>query len=420
MSSPDRDSPAPASLLLVAAEASSDAHGAELVRAVRARRPGLACLGFGGESMRRAGCEIIEDLTGAGSMVFGFLRHLRRYFNVLRRFDETLAERRPSAVVLIDSPGLNFLLARLARWRGVPVVYYVCPQIWAWAPWRLGKILRWTDLLLPILPFEVDLYGGKGVPVRYSGHPLADELGRWSRADGERLREERGVKPGEKLLGLFPGSRVQEIAGLTRIFCRVIAAGSPAPGSCRVMVSCCEDEFFPLIEEALRDVDLRVDIVMGDAHPLMMACDFAVVASGTASLELAYFEKPMLVLYRTSRLGLLLFRLLSVTPFIALPNILGLAGGDAGPTVVEELFAGDPAPELAGQVRELIEDGPARRRAVERLRRLQGSVFRPGGTDQAAGELLEFLQERSAEPPAGDARGPSRIASGGSGPAGAE
>ena len=386
----------PPYLLFVAAEPSGDQHAAHLVRALRDERPEIEFAAFGGEALRQAGCHVHQDLTARASMVVGFLRNLRFYFSVLRNFDRTLSERRPDAVVLVDSPGLNLLLARLARWRGVPVVYYICPQIWAWAPWRRSKVLRWTDLLMVILPFEEELYRGGGVPVRHVGHPLADELAEYPADAGETLRREAGVSPSEKLIGLFPGSRKQEIEGLTDVFCRLVRSipMNSSPG--KVLVSCCRGEFRPFIESAGRRSGVDLKVVTDDARRLMMACDFAVVASGTASLELAYFEKPMVVLYRTNRLGRAMFRNFGVTPWIALPNILGSGLQDDELTVFEKVFISEPGAEVAPVARSLLEDGEVRSRAIARLKRLKESALRPGGIGKAAATLLSFLDQGQA------------------------
>ena len=382
-------------LLFVAAEPSGDQHAAHLVRSLREKRPELEFGAFGGEGLRDAGCHLFENLMGSATMVVGFLGGLTRYLRTLRRFDRVLAERQPTAVVLVDSPGLNFLLARLARWRRVPVIYYICPQIWAWSPWRRSKVIRWTDLLMPILPFEEELYRDCGVPVRFVGHPLADELAKYSPEAGSELRRDLGIPTSRKVIGVFPGSRHQEVQGLADVFCRLIRRMAPAPEEpASVVVSCCRPEFRPVIEEAGRARLLEVEIFEGDARRLMLACDLAIVASGTASLELVYFDKPMAVLYRTNRFGRMMFRYFGVTPWMALPNILGCSVNDGQATVIEELFVGDPCDEVVRHAHALLYDGEERARAIDRLRRVKENVLRPGGVEKAATELLSFLVEK--------------------------
>src|SRR4029453_17250574 len=142
---------APSRIFVSAGERSGDGHAANLVRELKRVRPDLEVEGFGGELLAEAGCRIHQHIVSMGSRGRGCGGHFWKYFRAVRRFDAILTARRPSCVVLVDSPGFNFALARLAKWRGVTVVYYICPQIWAWAPWRRAKVLRYADLLLTIL-----------------------------------------------------------------------------------------------------------------------------------------------------------------------------------------------------------------------------------------------------------------------------
>jgi lipid-A-disaccharide synthase len=379
-------------VLISAAEGSGDAHAANLVREVRCRRPEVEFEGFGGGLLLAAGCRIHQDLVGISSMALGFLGHLGTYFMVLRRFDRLLREVEPKAVVLVDSPGLNFLLARLARWRGVPVVYYICPQIWAMGPWRRSKILRYTDLLLPILPFEEEVYRNPHVPVKFVGHPLGDALNAFRRDAGLRLRKDAGVRPGETVIGILPGSREREVRDLMPIFRRILDELHLDGASHRVVVSCYRKDFAPPIEAALRGSAVPFHVAAEDAKVTAMASDLVLVKSGTSTLEVAYFERPMLVIYRANAFERCLFRIYAVTPFFSVPNILGASLFGGQPVVPERLCRGDEAKELAGAVLPLLKDGEERERAVGRLRRLKEAYLAPGATARAASALLEFLE----------------------------
>jgi lipid-A-disaccharide synthase len=382
-------------VIVSAVEPSADLHAAHLVEEVARIRPDIRFGGFGGDHMRRAGCEVVRDVTASATMAFGFLGGLGRYAKLLREFDRLLVEKKPSAVLLVDSPALNFLFARLARWRGISVAYYILPQIWAWAPWRRRKVLKYTDLLMSILPFEEELYKNDRVPVTYVGHPLGDELADLPCEWGEELREKLSIDPGTKLIGVFPGSRTQEVERLTPTFCSILKKMALDPERQRVIVSCLREDFKARVAEAAMEHDIRVDVVTGDSRALMQACDFAIVASGTASLQLAYFEKPMIVLYRASKFGARMFGRFSVTPWIALPNIVGsgVNGGEA--TVVEKIFWEDPSAELAPIARSLLDDGPPRDDALARLSRLKKSCFQPGSGVRAAKTVLKFLDDVS-------------------------
>jgi lipid-A-disaccharide synthase len=381
-------------LFVSAAERSGDSHAANVVFELRRLRPDLECEGFGGELLASQGCHIQEDLVAVSTMGLGFLRHLGRYLRVLRKFYRCLVERTPSAVVLVDSPGLNFFLARLARWRKVPVIYYICPQIWAWAPWRRSKVLRYTDLLLVILQFEEELYRNPSVPVRFVGHPLADSLGQIPASAGLELRRRLRIPPEERVIGILPGSREQEVSELMPILREIINRMDLDPRGHRLLISSFREGFRGSIEQLLWGCRVPHEILMEDSRAITAASDLVLVASGTASLEVAYFEKPMLVLYGVSRFTRFGYDLLAVTPFFSLPNILGarLFGGE--PLVRERLCLGAEAAELAQAAKSLLVPGPARQEALDRLRKFKAVTFQPGASRRAAEAIVEFLDSR--------------------------
>lgn len=380
-------------LLVSAVEPSADLHLAHLLDELSRLNPDLEYRGFGGERMRETGCRIDADPTAISSVGFGFLKSIGHYYGLLKTFDRLLREYKPAAVLLVDAPAFNFLLARLARWRGVPVVYYICPQIWAWAPWRRRKVLRYTDLLMPIIPFEEELYRNDKVPVEYVGHPIADELSSLPGDLGEELRSSLGVGSGEKLIGVFPGSRRQEVESLSSSFFNLLGQLELDPQCHRIAVSALREEFKELIESAAARHGLKVEVIDGDCRALMSACDLALVASGTASLELAWFEKPMLVFYKVNRLGYRLFKsFFSVTPWFTLPNILGCGANSGEATVFEKLLRSDSElEELVPLARDLLEDEGKRAEAVERLQRLKNACMKPGANAKAAGVLNDFI-----------------------------
>jgi lipid-A-disaccharide synthase len=395
-SSPVLSGPDPVRVFISAGERSGDVHAANLIRALARRHPGIRFEGFGGPLMREAGCHLHRDMLDLSVMWTSFLGHILQFLKLIRRFYWLIRETPPRALVLVDYPGLHFILARLARARGIPVVYYICPQIWAWAPWRRRKILRLTDLLMVILPFEVDLYQNPTTPVNYVGHPLADELLKQDFAGAAaRLRGDLAAPGGVKVIGLFPGSRTQEVHSLIPLFRNILEECGLDPARHRLIVSSCRKEFRPAIEEGLGGLPAPVLIDEGDSRRLMAACDFALVASGTASLELAFFGKPMVVLYRIPRWQMVPYRAISVNPFISLVNLLG-----RGEVVPERVVTSARAGDLGRKARELLEDTPERARCIERMARMREGAFRPGGIERAAATLLEFLERRGALAPA--------------------
>ncbi len=381
----------PVRIFISAGERSGDVHAAHLIRAVKKLRPDVEFEGFGGPSMEEAGCRLHRNMLDLSVMWFSFLGHLWKFLSLLRNFYWLLKESPPAALVLVDYPGLHFILARLARARKVPVVYYICPQIWGWAPWRRGKIIRLTDLLMVILPFEAALYRNDKNTVEYVGHPLPDELlDHPAFAGGADPRETLGIAKERRVVGVFPGSRRQEVRSLMPLFRRILDGMELDPHRHQVVVSCCEPGFRETIEANLLGAAYPVAVRDDDSRLLMGACDFALVASGTATLELSFFRKPMLVLYRISKLALMAYRLLAVNPFISLVNILG-----RGEVVPEKVVSGMDPSDLIVQARALFEDSPERDLCLRKLERLHEEVFQPGGVAKAAGTLVEFLEKRN-------------------------
>src|SRR5439155_16585270 len=197
-------------IFLSAGEPSGDLHAASLVRALRERRSDLDFVGFGGNRLRAAGCQLLYPLCDLAVMgLVRVLAHAASFLDLLSRADRYFRHQRPDAVVLIDFPGFNWWVARRAHFHGIPVYYFVPPQLWAWAGWRVEKMRRFVDHVLCNLPFEQPWYEERGVRAHYVGHPYFDELGR-QRLDGEFLANQRGR--GGKIVALLPGSRNQEVA----------------------------------------------------------------------------------------------------------------------------------------------------------------------------------------------------------------
>lgn len=378
-------------LIVSAGERSGDTHAANLVREVLRRRPDVEFEGFGGELLSGAGCKVHEDLVSVASMGFGFVTHLWQYLRVIRTFDRLLCESRPACVVLVDSPGLNFALARLAKWRRVPVVYYICPQIWAWAPWRLAKVIHYTDLLLTILPFEKSLYANERVPVVSVGHPVGDSLARVSPRGGEELRRRLRIRRSDRVIAILPGSREHEIVDLMPLFRKIIDRMELDPRRHRLLISSFKEKFRADVEEALFGCRIPHEVLADDSRVITQASDLVLVASGTASLEVAFYEKPMLVLYQASALKRFFFDFFSVTPFIAMPNILGASLHGGEPVVLERLCHGDEAEDLARIARSLLTTGEERSRSIAKLKLLKELGIAPGASARAAEALLEFL-----------------------------
>ena len=342
--------------------------------------------------MEGAGARLIHNMLGEFA-VMGFADALRVLPAIRRLRDETLAhldEWRPDAAVLVDYPGFNLNLALHLKRRGIPVFYYICPQVWAWAPWRVRKIARRVDRALVILPFEEAFYRERGVEAKYVGHPLGDVFAQ------RKLDEVFLAKPeiggAESLVALLPGSRSKEIE-----------AGLPVKvGAARIMKEAMPQLTFAIpvtterhAEEARRiaaEGGLDAAVYVGKTYEVMSRAKFALATSGTATLELAHFGVPMVVLYRTNPAGLVLKRLLLTTPHISLVNII------AGREVVPELvYWRNSAERIAGMALGIMRDPQRYEEAKRGVRAVGEGIEAPGASERAAVEILGALGRAAQE-----------------------
>jgi lipid-A-disaccharide synthase len=369
-------------ILLSAGEASGDMHGGTLCRELARLAPGLPLVGMGGARMAAAGVEIVADPTrhavmGTTEAVGGLPALWRAYRLLVRR----IRQDRPRALVLIDFPDFNLRLARQAARAGVPVVYYIPPQVWAWRRWRLRAMRRLVSLVLAVFPFERALYEESGVPVEYVGHPLLDVVPRDLPRDEARRR--LGLPADVPVIGLFPGSRRQETERLLPAMADAATRLRREHPTARILLGRA-----PTVDAARVDAllaaggDGRVEVRPG-SHELMAASDLLLIASGTATLEAALLGTPMVVCYRVSRTTEVTVRLLVHVPRYSLPNILG------GREVVREVLQDDVTGErLADEARRLLgpsEAADAQRRAFAEIR---DGLGKEGVASRAAAAVL--------------------------------
>jgi len=344
------ESRAAASLMVSAGEASGDLHGAQLARALSALVPGVKLTGMGGARMAEAGVRLLEDLTGlavvGGSEAMGRLPRLYRAYRTLAR---SLAEVRPRALVLIDFPEFNLMLARVAKRLGIPVIYFIPPQVWAWRHGRVRRIARLVTKVLAVFPFEVPLYRSAGVPVEFVGHPLLDSLP--PALDRAEARRRMALPEGSTLVGLLPGSRREEVERLLPPMTEAAARIQDAWPRVRFALALAPTVKPEAVAAPLATCPAKIEVLSGRAHEIMAAADLLLIASGTATLEAACLGTPMVVCYRVSRLSELIGRLLIRIPWISLANIV------ANRAVVPELIQEDATGErLASEALSLLRE----------------------------------------------------------------
>lgn len=367
--------------LIVAGEASGDAHAARLVTALRALGP-CRVRGVTGPALAAAGAErvvAVEDLAVLGFS--GVVARLPRIAGAYRRLLAEARSFRPHAAVLVDSPGFNFRLGPALRRLGVPVFYYIAPQVWAWHAGRAAAMARWVDRLAVILPFEEELFRRAGVEARFVGHPLLEALE--PEVDAATLRAEAGVPEGGALLGLLPGSRRQELrahAPVMAAAARLLRAGRPGLVTALALAPGLEGEAARL-GPALAGLRL----LRGRTRAVQAHAACCAVASGTATLETALCGTPEAIVYRTGRLNYAIARRVVRLERIGLPNIV------AGTAVAPELIQDDLTPErLARVLAPWLDDAAERARARAALAVVRERLGGPGASARAAAWLWEL------------------------------
>src|SRR5438132_12080874 len=311
----------PMRIFLCAGEPSGDLHGANLIRMLRQLHPGVECVGFGGDRMAEAGCRLLYPLCQLAVMwFFRVLANAPVFLSLLSRADRFFRHHRPDAVVLIDYPGFNWWLARRAHFHGIPVFYFVPPQLWGWAGWRVRKMRRWVDNVLCALPFEEKWYRERGVRAHYIGHPYFDELPR-QRLDPHFLAAQRTRS--EKIIALLPGSRLQEIGRNLSTLVRAAVRIHAERPDVRFLVACFNASQLQKVEEYLRNRGLSyIDSCVERTPEIVQLAHSCIAVSGSVGLELLYHGKPTVVVYRVRRIDLMASRLLKTCPHISLVNLL--------------------------------------------------------------------------------------------------
>ncbi len=379
-------------IFLSAGEASGDLLGGNLMRELNRLRPGIEYSGLGGPTMEAAGLRNHRDLTQEGIMgILPVIKAAPDLIRLIREVGRLFDEIRPDAFVPIDYPGLNFVLSKMARRRGIPVIFYVSPQLWAWGQWRARKVRRRVDRMLVILPFEEEFFAARGVTTRYVGHPLVDRLTGVTDPD-DVIAEIRAGS--DRVLGLLPGSRLQEVRHLLPIMLRTARTLVDRHPDLRVVLPAppAGKERGALIRELLAsDPQSPAELISDVPHGVMRHADSCLVASGTATAELAFLGTPMSILYQVSPTARFFARYLLRVPRIGMANIL--AGREAVP---EFFFAEPPYEEIARATEGHLFDGPTRERTLAELARVKEILGPPGASERAAREVLDHLGESVA------------------------
>jgi lipid-A-disaccharide synthase len=372
----------PISLLLSAGEASGDMYAAHLATALK-QRANVEIFGMGGPQMRAAGVDIVTDYSEVSVVgITEILSHLPSLIRAMRHLVREAERRKPAFAILTDFPGFHLRLARKLKARDIKNIYYICPQFWAWRPWRVRIVRRRFTQALCIFPFEEKFYGDAGVPVKFIGHPLVGAV--HPSLDRPAFCRQQSLDPQKPIVTILPGSRAAELRQhlpIIREACQRMHRESQAQF---VLAAAPGTRLASLREGWSPDLSLR--IVVGETYNALAAAEAAIISSGTATIEAALLDVPMVVIYRVTPLTALLAKPLVRTPFFSMVNLI------AEKQAVPELIQGDFTPErVSAEVLRLLSDQSAREALRRDLAEVRRRLGRPGAVDRAADAILELI-----------------------------
>lgn len=379
-------------MMIVSGEASGDLHGANLVRSMRTLAPGLTFFGMGGSELRKAGVEVLFD-AGRISVVglTEVFSHLKDILSARRLLLREMKKRNPALLIVIDFPDFNLMMAAHAKKLGIPVLYYISPQVWAWRSGRVAKIGRLADRIAVILPFERDFYHKRDVQADFVGHPLLDSVA--TTRPREEVIRSLSITHGKTVVGLLPGSRQKEITSLLPDFLAAAKRLTLTTDNKYVFVvpraSTISEELLNEngIEKCRDELDIRVSDT--NRYDLMAACDAAVAASGTVILELAILGVPTVATYRVSPRTYFLGRLLTKLQSFTLVNLI------AGRKVIPELLQDQVSPvNIARELALILEAEDVRDTMRQGLAEVKEKLGGPGASQRTAEIALELIDDR--------------------------
>ncbi len=372
----------PIPLLISAGEASGDMYAARLATALQ-KRMDVALFGMGGPQMRAAGVEIVTDYKEVSVVgITEILRHLPSLIHAMRHVVSEARRRKPPFAILTDFPGFHLRLARKLRPLGVRSIYYVCPQFWAWRPWRVRIIRRRFAEALCIFPFEEAFFANAGVPTKFIGHPLVDAV--HATQSREDFCREQNLDPAKPIVTILPGSRHAELAQhmpIIREACRLVHAQRHTQFVVAAATHANIDDL-----RTGWSPDLSVRVVENQTYNALAAADTAIVSSGTATVETALLNVPMVVVYRVTPLTAALAKPLVRTKFFSMVNLV------ADHQVVPELMQSAFTPERVSlEVLRLLNDPRAREDLRSGLAEVRNRLGPPGAVDRAADAIAALL-----------------------------
>jgi lipid-A-disaccharide synthase len=378
-------------ILMVAGETSGDLHGAHLMEAIRQIDPEVHFFGVGGEHLARQGMKLLyhsHSLSVVG--ITEALLKLRTVLKALGDLKSSLEQERPDLVILIDFPDFNLRLAKRAHQKGIPVLYYISPQVWAWRPGRVKLISERVKKMVVFFPFEVPLYQAAGVDVEWVGHPLLDIVK--PRLSRDEACQRFGLDPQRRTVALLPGSRIHEVERLL----------SPLLKSAHLLQKEIPDLQFVIpvapgftetsLSPWMKDSPVEAKLIEGWTYDVMNLSELLILASGTATLEGAILGKPMIVIYKVSLISYLVGRAMVQVNHIGLVNLV------AGEGIAPELIQKDVNPErIFQEALHILKDSGLQKKMVESMQEVRQRLGNPGAAQRAAHIVVSMLQTGEAD-----------------------
>lgn len=372
-------------VILVAGEASGDAHAGRVVAALKQQRPELKISGIAGDNCRQAGMEITIDF--AELAVMGIVEVLKKYRYLKSVFNQMVLElerQKPDLLVLVDYPGFNLKLAKQAKKLGIPVAYFISPKIWAWREGRVKTIQRVVDNMLVLFPFEVPIYQQANVPVQCVGHPLVDAVKRTLTT--EQAKQKLALAADKPVIGLFPGSRRHEVTALLPLMIQAAERLKQNNPDCQFVLPLAPGLEQSTLELILAETSLEIAVIDSDFYELVSACDVITAASGTVTLEIALLGVPHFICYRVAPLSYHILSRLVKIPYVGLCNIV------TSKNVITEILQNEVTVE---RLEEELSDRltrPDSKHVAEEVRQQVLSALGPaGGAKNTADALLGML-----------------------------
>lgn len=374
-------------VMIVTGEASGDLHGSRLIKALRTLRTDIDFCGVGGRLMEAEGCEILfrgEDLAVVG--LVEVVRHFKPIYSAFKKLEAILgSEEKPDVLVLIDFPEFNLRLAAKAKKAGVPVLYYVSPQVWAWRRGRVHKIAQVVDRLAAVFPFEPELYRGLDIDVQYVGHPLVTDF--YVATSRETFLRQYGLDPSRKVVGLFPGSRRSEIRYCLDTLLKAAELVMHKSPDVQFLLPIAPSLSADLLRTHVATSGVEVTLVDSSIYDIAAACDAIATVSGTVTLQIALTATPMAIIYKLNPITYIIGKRLIKVPYVGLPNIV------AGKKIVREFIQNDASPDaICKEILRLLTEEAYAAQARKDLAEVGLLLGRPGCSERVANMVAEMIE----------------------------